>query len=302
MDAELRQAYLECQSIARRQAANFYWAFRFLSRDKRWALSAVYAFCRIADDIADESDDVVRSREDLYRLRGKFDRAMSGSPEGPVFVALADACRKFSIPRKPLDDLMAGIEMDLGYANYSTIADTETYCRRVASSVGQMSIAIFGASHPDSSEYAEELGLALQWTNILRDVGEDAHRGRVYVPDELLRRSNLSRDDILTLSDTVSQTLLMSEISGIALDHYRKANQLLPPSDLKALVVAEIMKSIYLATLRKIIHLHYPVLRKRVSLSTTSKIVTALSVAFRLGVLGLSPKPIPSFDRVTQTS
>ncbi len=302
MDVELRQAYLECQSIARKQAANFYWAFRFLLREKRWALSAVYAFCRIADDIADESDDVEQGREELQRLREQFDHAMSWSPEGSVLVALSDACRKFSIPRKPFDDLMTGIEMDLDHAPYQTITDTETYCRRVASSVGLMSIAIFGASHPDSKLYAEELGLALQWTNILRDIAEDAHRGRVYIPDELLHRFNITRDDILTLSDNTTPTALMSEISHIALDHYRKANQLLPPSDLKALVVAEIMKSIYLATLRKIIRLQYPVLRQRVSLSTTSKIVTALSVAFRLGALGLLPKPIPLFDQATPIS
>jgi phytoene synthase len=165
-----------------------------------------------------------------------------------------------------------------------------------------MSIAIFGANHPDSQLYAEELGLALQWTNILRDIGEDAKRGRVYIPDELLYKFNISRNDILKLSDNISQTQLMFDISCIALDHYRKANRLMPTSDLKALVVAEIMKSIYLATLRKIIHLQYPVLKQRVSLSTTSKILTALSVAFRLGVLGFSPKSIPLFDQATSVS
>jgi phytoene synthase len=296
MDAKLRQAYLECQSIARRQAANFYWAFRFLTTQKRWALSAVYAFCRIADDIADESDDVERGREELQRLRKQFDLAMSGAPEGSVFVALSDACRRFSIPKQPFEDLMAGIEMDLDHTRYQTIADTESYCRRVASSAGQMSIAIFGAHHPNSVLYADEVGLALQWTNILRDIGEDARRGRVYVPDELLSRFNITREDVLTLSDNTEWEPLMTEISRIALDHYRKANQLLPPSDLKALVVAEIMKSIYLGTLQNIIRKHYPVLRKRVSLSSVSKVTIALSVAFRIGVLGFSPKSIPLFD------
>jgi phytoene synthase len=292
MNAELRQAYLTCQSIARKEAGNFYWAFRFLPKLKRWGLSAVYAFCRLADDIVDQDSNPERSLNELNRLLERFEAAMSGNPDGPVFIALADTCRRFSIPAQPFQDLIVGVQMDVNHQPYYETAEVETYCRRVASSVGHMSIAIFGAKHPNSVLYAEELGLALQWTNILRDVGEDADRGRIYIPTEWLDQFQLNKDDILHKSNHASMEQIFAKLSRTALHHYRTATELLPPQDLKALVVAEIMKSIYLATLRKLQRLHYPVLYRRVSLSTTSKIWVALSVAIRLGVLGLKPTPI----------
>jgi phytoene synthase len=292
MDTELRQAYVTCQSIARREAANFYWAFRFLPRIKRWGLSAVYAFCRMADDIVDRDSNPERSHDELQKLLERFDAAISGTPEGPVLTALADTCQRFSIPEQPFHDLISGVLMDVNHQPYQNAAEVEIYCRRVASSVGHMSIAIFGAKHPNSVLYAEELGLALQWTNILRDVGEDADRGRVYIPMEWLDQYHLNRDDVLLKSNHNSWEQIFTKISRTALHHYRTATELLPVQDLKALLVAEIMKSIYLETLRKLQRLHYPVLHRRVSLSTVAKIRIALSVAFRLGVLGLKPIPV----------
>jgi len=309
MDAELRQAYVTCQSIARREAANFYWAFRFLPKMKRWGLSAVYAFCRMADDIVDQDSNPERSRDELQKLLERFESAMSGTPEGPVLTALADTCQRFSIPDQPFHDLISGVQMDVNHQPYQNAADVEIYCRRVASSVGHMSIAIFGAKHPNSVLYAEELGLALQWTNILRDVGEDADRGRVYIPLDWLDQSHLSKGDVLskggglinlprqTSQTSTSWNQVFSKISRTALFHYHTATELLPAKDLKALLVAEIMKSIYLATLRKLQKLHYPVLHRRISLSTFAKIRIALSVAFRLGVLGLKPAPVFSTEQ-----
>jgi phytoene synthase len=300
MDNELKKAYRICQSLAKREAGNFYWAFRFLPRDKRWAISAVYAFCWTVDDLVDHAEASENVRGNLRQLLEEFDAAMSGSAGEPLFLALADACGKFSIPRKPFEDLIAGVEMDLDGIQYATVEDVEVYCRKVASSVGQMTIAILGAKHPNSRRYADQVGLALQWTNILRDVGEDANRGRVYIPTSMLQPFQVSRDDIIAVNqgrvaanvNPVPWNRLFSVVSRQALGSYRKANEYLPKEDLRALVVAEIMKSIYLATLRKIQRLKYPVFHRRVSLSPLSKISISLWVAFRQGILGLGPAPV----------
>ena len=290
MDDELKTAYRICQSIARREAGNFYWAFRFLPKRKRWALSAVYAFCRIADDLVDDATDAGQARRDLQSMLQDFDAAMSGSPDGPMYVALADACRRFSISRQHFEDLIHGVAMDLDEVEYGTVEDVEVYCRRVASSVGQMSIAIFGARHPDSRRYADELGLALQWTNILRDVGEDADRGRVYIPNSMLQDFQIRREDVLAKSDGVPWQRLFSAVYDHALARYRKADDYLPRTDLRHLVVAEIMKSIYLATLHKLRRLDYPVLQRRVSLSVFAKARISLTVVFLRGILVLRPR------------
>jgi len=290
MDAELRKAYLACQTIARNEAGNFFWAFRFLPRRKRWALSAVYAFCRIADDLVDHAADPHKARQDLHQMLADLDAALSGTTNGTIYLALADACGKFDIPRQLFEDLIRGVEMDVEGIEYGSVEDLELYCRRVASSVGLMSIAIFGARHPDSKKYADELGVALQWTNILRDVGDDADRNRVYIPNSLLKRRQISRGDVLTKSNSVPWDQLFDDVYGLALSHYQRAHDCLPRSDLRKLVPAEIMQSIYLATLHKIRRLNYPVFHRRVSLSILTKIAISLWVVFLRGILGAHPR------------
>jgi phytoene synthase len=301
MDSDLKKAYLYCQSLARTEAGNFYWAFRFLPKMRRWALSAVYAFCRMADDLVDQASNPENARHDLWKMLDDLDIALCSTMCVPpmaghgqdahdtIFLALADACRRFDIPRQPFEDLIRGVEMDVDGIEYDSIDDLETYCRRVASSVGQMSIAIFGAKHPDSKKYADELGMALQWTNILRDVGEDADRGRVYIPNSMLRQYLITRDDVLGKSNHVPFDRLFDEVYQQALNHYLQADRILPTSDLRRLVPAEIMKAIYFATLRRIRLLWYPVLHRRVSLSILTKIGISLRVVLSRGILGLHP-------------
>jgi phytoene synthase len=182
------------------------------------------------------------------------------------------------------------MEMDMDGIEYDSIDELESYCRRVASSVGQMSIAIFGARHPDSRDYADELGMALQWTNILRDVGEDADRGRVYIPNVMLHRYHMTRDDILAKSDGVPLDRLFHDVYLQALHHYRQADRILPASELRVLMPAEIMKAIYFATLKRIKRLRYPVLRHRVSLTIMSKIGISLRAVMLRGILGVKPR------------
>jgi phytoene synthase len=289
MDGELKKAYLYCQNLARTEAGNFYWAFRFLPKMKRWALSAVYAFCRMADDLVDHASNPDDARQDLRQMLDDLETALSGSPGGAVYLALADACRRFDIPRQPFEDLIRGVAMDRDGIEYGSIEDLELYCRRVASSVGQMSIAIFGAHHPDSKTYADELGIALQWTNILRDVGEDADRGRVYIPNSMLQQYHISRNDVMAKSNNIPWERLFDEMYQQALSHYRQADHILPAYDIRTLMPAEIMKAIYFATLRRIQQLKYPVFHRRVSLSILTKIGISLRVVLLRGVLGMHP-------------
>jgi len=186
---EVAAAYDHCEALTRRAASNFYWGFRLLPPERRRALSAVYAFCRSADDIADEPGMAADPRRLLDAWRDELERVHAGRPRRPIGVALADAVHRFGIPREHFDAIVAGVEMDLSRDRYERWeGDLERYCYAVASAVGLIAIEIFGYRNPSARDYAVQLGLAFQLTNILRDVGEDAARGRVYLPREDLER------------------------------------------------------------------------------------------------------------------
>ena len=181
---ELAEAYRFCDRLAQRRARNFYPAFRFLPQRRRLALSAFYAFCTVSDDISDDAVCVSLADrlERLNHWKRSLEQCFSGHYDSPLFLALADAVHEFALPRQPFYDLLDGIEMDLQPRRYNTFRDLELYCRKVASSVGRVSVRIFGCSSQGADEYADRLGIALQLTNILRDIGEDLLRDRLYLP------------------------------------------------------------------------------------------------------------------------
>jgi phytoene synthase len=187
-------AYEHCESLTRTAAANFYYGIRLLPREKRGAMCAVYAFARRVDDIGDGR---IESREKLELLDSAalaLDELSSASID-PVIVALADAQPRFSLPVDALEDLIAGVRMDVAGASYERFDDLLVYCRRVAGSIGRLCVAIFGArEYERAARLADDLGVAMQLTNILRDLQEDAGNGRVYVPREDLVRYHLSTD------------------------------------------------------------------------------------------------------------
>jgi len=185
-------AYSACEALTRRAAGNFYYGIRLLPPDKRRAMCAVYAFARRVDDIGDGEQPTARKRALLQRVREELEAA-DASPEAadasPARLALADAEARFALPRDALWELIAGVEMDLDQTRYQTFEELLVYCRRVAGTIGRLCVAIFGASDPQRADrLADELGVAMQLTNILRDVREDAQRGRVYLPREDLER------------------------------------------------------------------------------------------------------------------
>jgi 15-cis-phytoene synthase len=269
--ASLAADYERCAEITRRSSSNFYYAFMLLPAERRRALYAVYAFCRFVDDIAD--DESIREPALLLaRWREELDRAYGGAPTRPVSRALADAARRFSIPREYFEDVIAGVEMDLSRRRYATFDELRLYCYRVASAVGLICIEIFGYSNPAAKVYAENLGIAFQITNILRDVREDAARGRIYLPLEDLARFGVTEDEILRGVYSDAFVRLMEFEANRAREYYERAERALPPEDRSSLLTAEAMRSIYGALLNLIVSSHYRVFDRRLALSAPKKL------------------------------
>jgi len=277
--------------LTRRSRSNFYYAFLTLPRPRRDALYAVYAFCRTVDDIADLGQergvDVTTLRADLRRWREEIDRcyAPAATPQHPIAQRLAAAVRSYPIPREALEAIVDGVEMDLDGAVYETAEDLYLYCYRVASAVGLAAIEIFGYTDPGARQYAKNLGLALQLTNIMRDVGSDARAGRVYVPLEDLRKFGVTEDDLRAGRYTDAFIGLMAQQAARARRFYRAARDTFPRADARSLVAAEIMGQIYWALLDAIERRRYRVFGERVTVPTRRKLAIVLRCcgAARLG-------------------
>jgi 15-cis-phytoene synthase len=278
--------YERCAEITRRSSSNFYYAFMLLPAERRRALYAVYAFCRFVDDIAD--DESIREPATLLaRWREELERVYGGAPTRPISRALADAARQFSIPREYFEEVIAGVEMDLSRRRYATFEELRLYCYRVASVVGLICIEVFGYSNPEAKVYAENLGIAFQITNILRDLREDAARGRIYLPLEDLARFGVGEDEILRGVYSDAFVRLMEFETKRAREYYERADRALPPEDRSSLLTAEAMRSIYGALLNLIVSSHYRVLDRRLSLSAPRKLylVGRAWATSRLGAL-----------------
>jgi phytoene synthase len=269
-DELLALDYARCAEITRRASSNFYYAFMLLPMERRRALHAVYAFCRFIDDIAD--DGVATPEVMLARWRQEVVNIFQGTPTRAISRALADNIHRFNIPRRYLEEIIDGVEMDLTLKRYATFEDLSLYCRRVASAVGLICIEIFGYRNPSTRIYAERLGLAFQLTNIIRDVREDGARGRIYLPLEDLRRFKVAEDEILRGVYSPRFRALMEFEAGRARSYYREAERSLAPEDRPSMLAAEGMRLIYAALLERIVSSDYQVLDRRHSLSTTHKL------------------------------
>jgi phytoene synthase len=296
--SQLTTAYAVCRGIARRQARNFYYGFRALPSAKRNALSAVYAFMRHADDISDdEGVPVVERRERLQTWIEEWHRVQDGIPSNdPVFVALADAQKKYKIPPELLDQLVQGTSLDLQTPAeddrssnregniavaaspirlHRNFADLYQYCYLVASVVGLVCIRIYQYEDPRAEQLAERCGVAFQLTNIIRDVKEDAAMGRVYFPEEDLHRFGLTVDDFLNgrgarLEQSRLSPLLEFETQR-AREYYASAAELIPLIHEDSRPALWVMVAIYQRLLERIAEKKYDVLRERVRLSGTEK-------------------------------
>src|SRR5438067_10882134 len=243
----------DSRSITRKSASNLALAFVLLPRAKRDGMSALYAFCREVDDVADEEGRPLEQRRAaLARWREDLRRAYGGlTPELPVNRELKPFIERYHLPFEYFDELLKGVEMDLDIKRYQTYAELELYCYRVASVVGLLSIEIFGYQNAACKDYAINLGKALQLTNILRDVRSDAERGRIYLPLRELRRFGVSAEEILRFEYSERFCELAAQVAERARSFYRLAGRSLPPSDRRSMVAAELMGTVYWRLLRK---------------------------------------------------
>ena len=272
---DLDAAYDLCRRITKAEAKNFYYAFRTLPAVKRRAIYAAYAFCRLCDDISDE-DMSHEERLDGFRgVRESLARAHQGWLEEPVFAALGDSATRFGVPWEHFDEIVTGVEMDLDISRYRTFDDLREYCHKVASVVGLVSIRIFGHDdHPEVETYAVDLGLAMQLTNILRDIKEDAGRDRVYIPQDELRRFGCSEADLTNGVVNASFRELMRFQVGRAREFFESGRKLIPLLEPDARACTAVLIGVYGSVLNRIEAADYDVFSKRVSLSTGEKLVT----------------------------
>ena len=274
---DLANDFRFCRDVTRQSASSFYYALRLLPPVRRKALYAVYAFCRAVDDAVDEAEAGAASQL-VAEWRAELERCYQGAPLHPVTVALAVSLQQFPVPKSALSAVIDGVEMDLLKSRYATFAELELYCRRVASAVGLASIEIFGYTNPVARDYAVDVGLALQLTNILRDVSEDAERERIYLPAEDLAAFGIPEEDLLRGVYNRRFCELMEFECERARRYYASAETKLPAEDAASLRPAEVMRRTYAQVLDRIVAERYFVFGRRLGLSRTRKVALAASM------------------------
>ncbi len=279
-----------CRALTKASRSNFSYAFRFLPKPKREALYAVYAFCRITDDLVDESPALLPSSaaecsqaplERLKAWRGELDGCFRGEAAHPITQRLADVIQAYRIPQGYFEELLNGVEMDLVKTRYATFAELEQYCYRVAGVVGLICIEIFGHREPGTRRYAELLGTAFQLTNILRDVDQDLGRNRIYLPQEDLTRFGCGEREFCARRSTPAFRALMRFEAERAWSFYARAADALPREDRRAMLPGTIMAAIYRRILQRIQAADYDVFARRVRLTNGERLLLALGCWLR---------------------
>ena len=260
-----------CQQKAAASGSSFYYSFLFLAPERRRAITALYAFCREVDDVVDETADAQLAGTKLAWWRQEVAGLFAGNPQHPVTRALQPALAPYGITARRLNEIIDGMEMDLTQTRYLDFAGLERYCYHVAGVVGLLAAGIFGHSDPKTLEYAEHLGTAFQLTNIIRDVGEDARKNRIYLPIEDLQKFGVPAADLLNARHGEAFVALMRFQAGRARAYYDKALAALPAADRRAQRPGLIMAAIYRALLAEIEREGFKVLTQRTSLTPLRK-------------------------------
>jgi len=261
-----------CQQKAAASGSSFYYSFLFLPSERRRAITALYAFCREVDDVVDESLEPQVAHAKLGWWRKEILNLYEGNPNHPVSRALQPHLGKFQIKQKRLEEIVDGMEMDLTQTRYLDFAGLEKYCYHVAGAVGLLAAGIFGYANPRTLDYAKSLGTAFQLTNIIRDVGEDARKNRIYLPMEDLRRFEVTAADILNGVYSERFIQLMQFQTRRTNEIYEQAFAALPPEDRRDQRAGLIMAAIYRATLAEIERDGFKVLDRRTSLTPLRKL------------------------------
>lgn len=274
----LAEAYRYCEEITRRSGTSFQAAFWMLPKPKRRALHAIYAFCRLADDIADDPDQKTDRELLLKRWREELDDAYRGKATHPVGIALGHTVHHFHLPESIFIDLLAGIEFDLAGEAIETFDDLRQYCYRVASTVGLLVVRVLGYHNPQTLEYAQTLGIAVQLTNVLRDIGDDVSSGRVYLPREELDRFGVTVADLEKGQMTEGLRLMLDHYAERALRYYEHADRLLPSEDRRTLRSAQAMGRIYRTLLDELNQRNFPCFEEPFRLPKYRRLAIAAAV------------------------
>jgi len=270
-----------CQQKAAASGSSFYYSFLFLPAERRRAITALYAFCREVDDVVDEVTDPTLARAKLAWWRTEVSAAFAGAPQHPVALALKPVVVQYRLPEEHFQTVIDGMAMDLERSRYLDFTELERYCHCVAGVVGLMSAEIFGYSNPATRQYARDLGIAFQLTNIIRDVGEDARRGRIYLPQDEIAAHGVTATAILKGENSDALIGLMKDQVERARRWYTRAFAALPAEDRAAQRPGIIMASIYRTLLDEIDRDGYRVLDRRIALTPLRKLWIAWNTARR---------------------
>jgi phytoene synthase len=270
-----------CQQKTVQSGSSFYYSFLFLPPERRRAITALYAFCREVDDTVDETHDQSVARIKLAWWRTEVSSMYKGTPTHPVTQALQPHLAAYNLQEQHLQAIIDGMEMDLDQSRYLDYPGLRKYCWHVAGVVGILSASIFGVTNPRTLEYAEKLGLAFQLTNIIRDVGDDARKGRIYLPVNELQQFNVTAADILNFRHSEKFEALMKFQADRARAIYDEAFALLPKEDRRAQRPGLMMAAIYRTNLDEIEREHFKVLNQRISLTPLRKLWLAWKTYIR---------------------
>lgn len=272
------ETLLVADIIEKNKRSNFYYSFLILPKPKRDAINVVYAWCRYTDDIVDEEESVKQKYDRLHLWRREFERAIEGTSRYPLLNKLSQIIQRFNIPLYHFHDLIKGMEMDLLKTRYATFEELREYCYRAASTVGLICTEIFGYKHEGAKEYAINLGIALQLTNILRDINVDAKKGRIYLPLEDLERFGYSEEELLAGTYNQKFVQLMKFECERARSYFKLALENLSEEDKPLFLAAQIMEAIYFRLLLDIERAQYNVFDKRIRLSNLTKFFITIEV------------------------
>ncbi|MBU0475137.1 MAG: presqualene diphosphate synthase HpnD [Bacteroidetes bacterium] len=269
----------QAKEISKKSKSSFYYAFNLLPEHKREAMTTLYAFCRETDDIVDENDSSSEVKyEALRKWKTELEKSLLGESSLTLLNNLSKVIKQFKIPIEPFFDLIKGMEMDVQQSRYPTIDDLTKYCYRVAATVGLMSIEIFGYKNISTRKFAVNLGLALQLTNILRDIKKDASIGRIYLPQEDLKRFNYSEEELFANIYNDNFVCLMRFEANRAKDYFAKANKNLDIADKPSMFAARAMQHIYFNLLKKLEAKNFSVFAENINVGKVEKAIIAVGV------------------------
>lgn len=268
-----------CESKVAESGSNLTAAFKILDPDRRAAINALYAFCREVDDVVDECSEPQLAAIKLSWWKTELDRLFQGQAQHPVTKALAARLQDYGLPQECFHEIIAGVEMDLTQNRYATWTDLDLYCDRVAGAVGLLSARIFGTVSPATLDYAITLGRALQYTNIIRDVGDDARKGRIYLPAEAMQQTGLDAGSILRLEHSPALSQLLRDMADRAHTLYDQAIHTLPAGERRAQRPGLMMAAIYRDLLRLLESESFQIMHQRLSVAPARKLWLAWRTA-----------------------